>query len=161
MTQHSIRELTPEGTAYAKRFLNDAREGRAIDVPDDLLNDDRYAKPTATECFVEKRRFESRRDAGEYLSSALEPLGIGYVNGNYQLWSWLGMYYFDTLVEREEKGNFKLGRLPEQAFVIDPDRVNSRDILFNRLMLAWKPFGIMETSTRVGCWTNPSCRFPS
>ena len=67
-------------------------------------------------------------------------MGIGYVNGNYPLWSWLGIYYFDTLVEREELGNFRLGRLPEQAFIIDADHLNPRDILFNRLMLAWETY---------------------
>ena len=138
MTRHLVRELTPDGIAYAKRFLAEAREGRAIDVPDDLLTDDRYAKPTATECFIEKRKFHTRRDAGEYLSIALDALGIGYVDGNYPLWSWLGIFFFEILVDHNDDGRFVMGRLPDQAFVINKDPKHTADIVFNRLMLAWQ-----------------------
>ncbi len=142
MTQHRVRELTLDGIAYAKRFLNDAREGSATDVPDDLLNDDRYAKPTATECFVEKRAFESRRDAGEYFSRVLNPLGIGYINGNYQLWSWLSMFYLTALTSRTEDGYLNLDRLPNQAVLIDPSETDLRLELFHRLMFAWETYRI-------------------
>lgn len=140
MTQHSVRQLTSEGIAYAKRFLNDAREGRIIDVPDDLLTDDRYAKPTATECYIENRQFDSRRDAGEYLARALAPLGIGSINGNYPLWSWLGLFFLDSLVGRSDEGYLEMGTLPDYAFIVDPQKTDSRVILFNRLMLAWETY---------------------
>ena len=138
MTRHEVRELTADGFAYAKRFLRNARNGDAKEVPHDLLEHPRYAKKVATDCYMERRDFNNRRDAGEYLSQALTPLGIGNINGNYPLWSWLGMYHFDSLVDRDDQGSYKMGRLPDQAFVIDTNEINQRDILFNRLMLAWE-----------------------
>ena len=140
MTLNSAGELTPEGLTLAKQFLRDARDGVAIAVPEQLLSDRQFANPVSPACLVEHRPFANRRDAGQYLSTALDPLGIGMVNGNYALWSWLGMFFFDSLVDRDDEGRYKIGRLPDHAFVQDANVVNPRDILFNRLMLAWESY---------------------
>ena len=138
LTIQQVRELTPEGITYAKRLLNDAREGRVTNISNDLLADDRYAKPTATECFVEERRFSTRRDAGKYLSQALKPLGISNVHRNFQLWSWLGMFFFDSLVDRDSQ--IRIRNLPDYAFVIVENQTDTRDVLAHRLMLAWETY---------------------
>ena len=89
LTQQKVKQLTPAGIKLARGFLRDAREGKADELPEGLLTDSTYAKDAAVPCYVEKRTFANRREAGEYLSKALSPLGIGYVNGNYPLWSWI------------------------------------------------------------------------
>ena len=140
MTIQQVRELTPEGIAYAKSLLNDVRQGHATNVPNDLLTDDHYAKPTSTECFIKERPFSTRRDAGKYLSQALNPLGIGNVHRNFQLWSWLGMFYFDSLVERDTQSRIRIKNLPDYAFVIVENQTDMRDVLAHRLMLAWETY---------------------
>ena len=140
MNLHLVRELTPEGFAYAARFLDEARNGTATVVPKELLTDRRFAKEVATECYVEKRSFANRREAGKYLSSALESMGIGNVNGNYPLWSWLGLHFLEVLVDHDEEGRIKLGRTPDHAVVIDKQRTHPRDIWSHRLMLAWETY---------------------
>ncbi len=140
MTIHQVKELTSDGIKLAREFLSDAREGKAIELPKGLLTDAVYAKDAAVPCFVEKRAFANRREAGEYLSEALAPLGIGNVNGNYPLWSWLGIFYFDSFVEQDDENRYKLARLPDYAFVLDTNTVNPRDMLLHRLMLAWEAY---------------------
>ena len=142
MTKQRVKELTSDGIKLAREFLRNARDGKATELPNGLLIDTAYARDISASCFVEKRTFTNRRDAGQYLSQALEPLGIGAINGNYQLWSWLGMFYFDCLIDQDEKGKFKLGktRPPDRAFIFDEDKMNlqNRDMSYNRLKLAWE-----------------------
>ena len=138
MTIQQVKELTSDGIKLAREFLRDARDGKVTELPNGLLSGTGYARETAVSCFVEKRTFTNRREAGQYLAEALAPLGIGNINGNHPLWSWLGMFYLDSLVERDDENRYKLGRLPDYAFVLDASAVNPRDILFHRLMLAWE-----------------------
>jgi hypothetical protein len=69
---------------------------------------------------VERRDFTTRRDAAEYLAPRLEPLGASRIIGNYPLWSWLGMFYFDAVVRKNPDGTPRIGRDPDIAYVIDP-----------------------------------------
>ena len=140
LTQQEVKQLTPAGIKLAREFLSDAREGKTTELPAGLLTDSMYAQDVAVPCYVEKRTFANRREAGEYLSKALLPLGIGYVNENYPLWSWIGMFFFDCLVNRDENRQFKMGRLPDQAFIFDPIEMDTLFASFNRLMIAWQAF---------------------
>lgn len=140
MTQQTVKQLTPAGIKLAREFLRDVREGKTAELPEGLLSDSEYARDVAVPCSVKKRTFANRRDAGEYLSRTLSPLGIGYINGNYSLWSWIGMFFFDCLVDRDDNGQFKIGRLPDQAFVFDASEMDTLFASFNRLMIAWETF---------------------
>ena len=139
MTRQLLKEFKPDGIARARAFLRDAREGNVTTLPEGLLTDPTYTTDIAEACYVEKRNFANRYEAGKYLSEILAPLGIGNINGNLPLWSWLGMFYFDRLVNQDDQGKFKIGRLPDYAFVIDTE-TDGRDELSNRLMLAWETY---------------------
>ena len=140
MTKQRVKQLTPDGIKLAREFLRDAREGKATELPNGLLTDAAYARDISASCFVEKRTFANRRDAGQYLSQTLEPLGIGETNGNYPLWSWLGMFFLESLVDKDAQERFKIGRIPDYAFVIDVSGMDTRDFLSNRLMLSWETY---------------------
>ena len=139
-TRHRVRALTPAGIARARQFLADARTGSATEAPAELLADAQLTTEVNPACYVEPRAFKTRRDAGAYLADALQPLGVGNTHRNYPLWSWLGMFYFEQLVSCDADGKFRMGNLPDYAFVIDGAKTDDRDVPANRLMLAWETY---------------------
>ena len=131
-----VHELTDAGIKAAKNYLGALRNGFAIPFPDTLLTDPQYAKPADPPAYVERRPFASRRDAGVYLTRRLAPLGAARVLGNARLWSWLGMFYFEDIVNKDINGDISLGRNPDIAYVIVPQ--GNERTFHNRLMLAYE-----------------------
>ena len=50
------------------------------------------------------------------------------------------MLYFESLVERDVQERLTMGRIPDAAFVIDPNALNPGESPFTRLMLAWETY---------------------
>lgn len=142
-----IRQLTPQGIAAAKEYLAALRGGRVdTPFPAAVLTDVPYSEPIEPAVSVAARDFANRREAGRYLKFWLGHLPASQVIGNAGLWSWLGMFYFDRLVDRDDNGHPSLGRNPDVAYVIDPaaEGRGSRRHFAHRLLLAY------ETYTRHG-----------
>ena len=143
-TQQQLRlhEMTDEGIRSARDYLAVLRDGRRIPFPDALLTAPQYATPVEPEVFVERRSFNTRRDASVYLARPLARLPRAKVLENAYLWSWIGMFYFESLVSRDADGAPRLGRNPDIAFVIDPLGVGRGETrtYAHRLMLAYEVF---------------------
>ena len=137
---HIIHELTDAGIRAAKDYLASLREGKRFPFPETLLTGPQYAAPIEPRVHVEQRSFDSRRDAGLYLVRRLAPLGSSGIIGNHRLWSWLGMFYFESMVEKDADGTPLLGRKPDIAFVIDPQGTGRGETrrYAHRLMLAYE-----------------------
>lgn len=134
-----IHELTDLGIESAKDYLQALREDKRIPLPDSLLTAPDYATPIEPEVYVEKRTFCNRRQAAEYLAPRLGCIGTERVLGNHRLWSWLGMFYFDTVVRKDADGKPLVGSNDVQ-FVIDPTAQGrgERRRFAHRLMLAYE-----------------------
>lgn len=137
---HIIHELTDSGIRHSKDYLTALRDGLRIPFPDRLLTDTQYATPVQPHVHVERRSFDSRRDAALYLVRRLAPVGSSGVIGNHGLWSWLGMFYFEDVVNKDSAGNPQLGRNPDIAYVIDPQETGRGGTrrYAHRLMLAYE-----------------------
>ena len=140
--QLRVHELTDEGIRAARDYLAALRDGRRIPFPDSLLTAPQYATPVEPEVHVEQRYFDKRRDASLYLVRRLSPLGPPRVLGNAHLWSWLGMFYFENVVNKDPQGSPRLGRNPDIAFVIDPHGTGRGETrtYAHRLMLAYEVY---------------------
>ncbi len=131
---HRVCELTQDGMAMARRYLEGIRASGWTPLPTGLLSDPEYSRPVEPEAFVEERSFNDRREAGEYLLGQLEPLGSAQVTERPYLWSWLGMLYLEhTMMSREGGGR----RFAEIAYLIDPGSHDSRDRSHHRLLMAY------------------------
>lgn len=142
-----ISQLTPQGVAAAKEYLAALRAGQAdAPFPEGLLTAASYAEPLEPQVSIAARDFANRREAGQYLQFWLGHLPAAKVIGNAGLWSWLGMFYFDRLVDRDDAGHPRLGRDPDVAYVIDSEGEGrgERRHFAHRLLLAY------ETYTRHG-----------
>ena len=137
---HRVSELTPEGIRHAREYLAALRAGENPPFPYLILAEALYARPITPAVYVQRRAFANRREAGEYLSQQLVPLGLERIADNAGLWSWLGMFYFMEVVNLNQSGNPYLGRNPDVAYVIDPEETGrgSRRYFAHRLMLSWE-----------------------
>jgi len=123
----------------------DGREGRQIPFPDSLLTAPQFSTPVEPEIYVEQRSFDTRRDASLYLIRRLGPLGPLRVLGNAYLWSWLGMFYFESIANKDADGNLSIARSRDIAYVIDPKGADKRTFA-HRLMLAYEVYVLHRES---------------
>ena len=131
---HRVCELTQDGMAMARRYLEGIRASGWTPLPTGLLGNPAYSQPVEPEVFVEERAFANRREAGEYLLGQLEPLGAAQITERPYLWSWLGMLYLEHTMTGGESGG---RRFAEIAYLIDPHRHDSRDRSHHRLLMAY------------------------
>ena len=131
----AVREFTPEGLEYAQRYLASIREVVWRSVPSELLFDEEYATPVTPSVSVEERSFRDRRELGQYLADRLAPLGADAVGSNWHLWSWLGMFYLES-IGGGASGRSSKTLFADIAHIIDPTR-DSRDRSHHRLKMAY------------------------
>lgn len=137
---HLVRQLTIRGVRRAKDYLAALREGQvATPFPAEILTEAAFAEPLQPPVYVESRDFANRREAGQYLQGRLGQLPDAEVISNTGLWSWLGMFYFDRLVEKDANGYPRLGRDSDVAYIIDPI-VKKRGMHRHRLRLAYETY---------------------
>ena len=143
LPRSEVRELTDRGIQEAKLYLDELRHDHISALfPHRILTDNAYSKAVQPGAFVELRSFANRREAGQYLSDRLSLLPTSSVLESWGLWSWLGMFYFHQVVDKDEKGNPRLGRNPDVAYVIDPsdEGRGGRRRFAHRLLLSYETF---------------------
>jgi hypothetical protein len=89
--------LTDEGIVQFAQFLERQRSGAAEPVPVSLLTDWATSSPLSTEIAAERTPFSDRFAFGEYLVSSLKPLDRREIVNSYALWTWLALYFFDSI----------------------------------------------------------------
>ena len=132
--EHPVCEFTPEGMRVARNYLNAIRMNGWMPLPSGLLDDHTYSLPIEPEVYVESRSFANRREAGQYLADRFGPLSGRSVADNAYLWSWLGVFYLEGIVQHKTN---RLREYAEHAYLLDPNRqgqLNSR----HRLKLAYE-----------------------
>ena len=103
-----LRQLTAEGITEAQRFLTRLREQPDGDrePPPMLLYRQPYSRPFNERIVVERQEFDTRREAGAYLSEQLRDVQH-LITDDAGVWSWLGMFYFPEIV-RVQDGHVQL-----------------------------------------------------
>ena len=136
---YRVRELTDMGIRVAKDYLAALREGKSIPFPDSLLTNSLHAEWVEPAVYVERQRFDTRREAALYLMERLSPLPASRIIENYRLWLWLGMFYFDAVARKDADGNPRLGS-SDVPFVTDPSAKGrgEKRRFAHRLMLSYE-----------------------
>lgn len=91
------RRLNPAGCEAFRGHLASLRAGDVRAAPRELLEDPRYSAETPFAVEVEPRRFVSRYHVGVYLANVLAALPHEQADTDAGLWSWLSVYWFDSL----------------------------------------------------------------
>ncbi len=132
-------EMTDAGIKSSREFFTGLRDGQQPEFPEYVLTDPQFAKPLEPETRLKQNKFGNKRVAGAYLEHRLQHLDYRQVIGNYPLWSWIGMFYIETLSERNSDGTILMQRRPDYAHVIDRNEVSqTRDAHAHRLMHSYE-----------------------
>ena len=92
-----VRVLTDEGIAQFTQFLSRLRAGSNEPVPYSLLTAAVSSAPLSQDIPVERKSFANRFAFGEYLVTILKSLDVRDITSAYVLWTWLALYFFDTI----------------------------------------------------------------
>jgi hypothetical protein len=129
-----LRQFLPAGVSAFKDFLANCRNTPDIPVPRELLDDGMLTEVIKPAVSVDAaRRFTTRRDAAEYLTTLLTPLSEQDVATNAGLWTWLTLFYFDDVCPP----NNGL-RYVKNDYYYNFEPKNSRHFYRHLLFIAWR-----------------------
>lgn len=125
-----LRRLNGRGIAAFADYLQQIRDGLEFQPDPALLNVDEYSEAVTPQVEIEKRRFENKFAAAEYLVRKLQGLTT-----DAGLWSWLALYYFEQLSPKDGEGR----RRPRENYHYIPSQTHGWGV--DRHLLAG-PFNI-------------------
>lgn len=132
------RQFTPLGVQRAREFLAAVRANPSVDAapPDELLYDGNHAQLLTGAPDLRRQPLLTRRDAADYLSSALHPIEH-HIADHAAFWSWLGMYLFTAIAPRDHDGVLKLSPLDETFVVHDTEQQSFQRRYRHYLWSSW------------------------
>lgn len=92
-----VREFNENGITQFEAFLKDLRQNPRTGVPWNLLQDVSLTQVVTPNVQLEQRLFSTRADAAQYLSDKLKPIPEREVVDNRGLWTWLSLFFFDSV----------------------------------------------------------------
>lgn len=131
-----LRRLTDAGIEAFKSYLSELKSDGTIPPPPQLLTAAGFSEQIAGGVRVEPRAFASKRDAAEYLAEQLSGFRPADLDRDAGLWSWLALYYFDSVCPVEGSRR----KAKEAAhYVFDPANYQRR---YRHLL--WTPWWILR-----------------
>lgn len=113
-----VRILNAGGVQKFREYLRKLGGEPTAPPPVELLEDPATSETLGQKVEVEPRKFASRLEAGRYLYARLG--GIGGVEVNTGLWSWLALFYFDQLCPPDGSGQRRVREearyIPDESF---------------------------------------------
>ena len=123
----SLRRLTPAGIDEWTAYLAAAKADPAVEAPTGLLDDPKLSEAVA-DVPVPARRFETRREAADFLTDLLSGLPESEAEKDVGLWDWLTLRYFDSVAPPE--GGRKIGNAYRYHFQPENNRHWYRHLLY-------------------------------
>jgi hypothetical protein len=114
----ALKKLNEKGTERFTEYLRDVRSGATTPPPVALLDDPDCSAPVPGGAMVEPRTFTTRRDAAEYLVTALANVPQTELDHNPGVWNWLSLLYFDQICPPQANGRRKV--LKSYHYVLPP-----------------------------------------
>ena len=96
-----IRSMTPDGVDAFRTWLNGRASG---DIPAELLTGSKQTKSFQPALEIEQRKFTCRYELGQYVNEILGPVSLSEVPRNHGIWSWLSIFFFDSLCPKNPDG---------------------------------------------------------
>jgi hypothetical protein len=93
----ALRRLTEAGIQDFQSFLAGVKDDPSLPRPDGLLDGPATSESIPLAPLLERRGFETKREAAVYLHGLLKPLRLDGLMRDRGLWSWLSLLYFDSI----------------------------------------------------------------
>ena len=93
--------MTPDGVDAFRTWLDGRASG---DIPAELLTGSKETKSFQPALEIEQRKFTCRYELGQYVNEILGPVSLSEVPRNHGIWSWLSIFFFDSLCPKNPDG---------------------------------------------------------
>ncbi len=103
-----LRRFNDAGIAEFVRRIQVLRAGGAAEIDDAFVNDGRLTEPIVPQVQLERPAFETKRDAGAYLSERTRAARSTYGDDDRGLWTWLSAWHWDAVCPVREEGRRKV-----------------------------------------------------
>jgi hypothetical protein len=128
-----LRQFNSDGIEAFRQFLAKARMAPDTPLPAELLEKPEYLASIEPRIEVEPRSFVTRASASQYLCELLHALPGHEVERNAGLWTWLTLFFFDSVCPRE-KGVRDVKN--DYTYIFEP--TNSRHFYRHLLFISWR-----------------------
>ena len=141
-----LRQFNAKGIEHFRNILQECRENPHSEVERHLLEDNTLTEEIVGSAEVMQQVFKTKGEAGKYLHLILKSAFLDEDNlaSNVGLWSWLSLFYFDSLCPRNAQGHRKVKAV--HHYIYD-QRWNYyyRHLLF----VSWKVWDITQGQHRL------------
>ena len=146
-----LRYFEKEGIETFRRFLRECKKDPFLTPPWNVLEDPKLTKLSDKDIDVEKRTFATKQELGEYLHTTLKPLEMHDLERSRGLWTWLTLFYFDSVAPQDAEGKRKIQE--EKRYIFDFSSYRDRG---NHLaQQAWRIIEIAPQCNRIMSYTPP------
>ena len=104
-----VRRFNDKGIRKMGQLIDSLTTEKPQHYPSELLTDPSYAEIIGDEIEIDKRSFSNRFEVGKYFNAKFANTDIKNVKRNRGLWSWLALFYFDEICNKDSEGNPKPG----------------------------------------------------
>lgn len=101
-----VRRLNSKGIDVFSKFLDSCDSDEPETYPEYLLQSDEHTEAVRPDVKIEKKNFFSRYEAAKYLVAKLDGKGLNNIEYDKGLWTWLALYYFERICEKNNSGLF-------------------------------------------------------
>ena len=131
--QVEIRKLNPAGLAAFSSYIALLRNTPEAVPPRHLLHHDEFSEPLDETIHVVPLIFENQFAFGCHLVDLLSPLSATSISRDNLLWSWLALFFFDTICPAESGQRIVL----ENSVYLIPQEANYQRIYRHLVRTPW------------------------
>jgi hypothetical protein len=103
-----LRRFNDAGIAEFVRRIETLRAGGTAEIDDEYITDAKWTEPVVPEVPMERPSFQTKRNAGEYLSPRTRAARDTYGDDDRGLWTWLSAWHWDAVCPVRENGQRKV-----------------------------------------------------
>lgn len=139
-----LRQFRAEGISAFREYLAACRANPELECPRGLLDNDSLTDLVMPHIEVDDRKFVIRSEAAAYFADMLAPLPESFVMGSVGLWTWLSLFYFDSICPIQ---NGRRSIKSDYFYIYEPK--NNRYFYRHLLSVAWRIQHVSSTSNRL------------
>jgi len=145
-----LRQFNDDGIKRFRKEIDKCRKDPQSKIDFQLLEDDTLTEIIPGAVDVEHKGFETKGEAGQYLHSILDSTPVQNIMSNVGLWSWLSLYFFDSVCPLKPQGRKVKS---DYFYIYEP---GFRRFYRHLLFVSWRVFDIapkhhrLVTTTLIG-----------
>lgn len=139
-----LHQFTEDGITAFRQFLNGCRNEPGTPPPLALLEDPAASQPLEPAVEIEPVHFDTKAHAAEYLTDRLSVFPDQRVDLNVGLWSWLSLFYLDSIAPSHSGQRTIKG---EYYYILDA--ADSRYVYRHLLRIAWRVLKVSPEHNRL------------